>query len=201
MNIDQLIEEIEVYVDNCKSAGMLGGGSMIKLNREERLAMLEELRTQLPKELSESRQVLKTRESIIADARSKADRIVQDAAAEAGIMIDDNEIVNLANMRAEEIIKNAQDEADDIMAKARESARALQTGALEYTQSMMGGLEYMYSNMVEQEKQYFNSVIAKLQEEHKQILEDKHEIDLQLGYGTRTARSKEDFEKKEEEEQ
>ena len=81
MNIDQLIEEIEVYVDNCKSAGMLGGGSMIKLNREELQAMLEELRTQLPRELAESRQILKTRESIIADAKSKADRIVQDAAA------------------------------------------------------------------------------------------------------------------------
>ena len=143
MNIDQLIEEIEVYVDNCKSAGMLGGGSMIKLNREELQAMLEELRTQLPRELAESRQILKTRESIIADARSKADRIVQDAAAEAGVMIDDNEIVALANMRADEIVKNAQAQADEIMTKARESARALQTGALEYTQSMMSGLEYM----------------------------------------------------------
>ena len=43
MNIDQLIEEIEVYVDNCKSAGMLGGGSMIKLNREESSRHLKEL--------------------------------------------------------------------------------------------------------------------------------------------------------------
>ena len=181
MNIDQLIDEIEVYIDNCKTTGVLSGGSMIKVNREELLAMLDELRTQLPRELAESRQIIQTRESIIADARAKAERIVQDAAKEAGVMIDDNEIVALANMRAEELVSNAETEAGDIISHARETSRTLQTGALQYTQNMLSGLEYMYNSIIEQEKQYFDSVLAKLKEEHKQILEDKHEIDLQLG--------------------
>ncbi len=198
MNIDQLIEEIEVYVDNRKSTGMLSGGSMIKINREEMLAMLDELRTQLPGELAESRQVVKTRDSIIADARAKADRIVQDAAAEAGVMIDDNEIVALAKMRADELVQQAEAQAEEILSQARENARALQTGALQYTQNMLSGLEYMYSNIVEQEKQYFDSVVAKLKDEHRQIVEDKREIDMQLGYGTKGARSREDFERREE---
>ena len=38
-----------------------------------------------------------------------------------------------------------------------------------------------------------------LKEEKEQIMEDKKEIDLQLGNGMKTSRSKEDFEKKEEE--
>lgn len=198
MNVEQLIDEMEVYIDNCKSAGMLGGGSTIKVNREELMAMLDELRTQLPRELSESKQVITTRESIIADAKAKADRIVQDAAREAGVMIDDNEIVNLANMRADEIISDAKAQAADILSKAKETARTLQNGALEYTQSMMSGLEYLYSGMIDQEKQFFDSVLSKLKEDHKQIVEDKREIDMQLGYGTKTARRKEDFEKKEE---
>ena len=74
----------------------------------------------------------------------------------------------------------------------------MQTGALQYTQNMLGGLEYMYSSIIDQEKQYFDSVISKLREEHRQIMEDKQEIDLQLGSGMRSARSKEDFEKKDE---
>ncbi len=198
MNIDQLIEEIEVYVDNCKTTGVLSGGSMIKVNREELLAMLDELKAQLPRELSESRQVLRTRDSIIADARAKADRIVQDAAKEAGVMIDDNEIVALANMRAEEIVSDAEKRADEVFGRARESARSLQTGALQYTQKMLGGLEYMYSTMIEDERKYFDSVLSKLREEHRQIVEDKQEIDLQLGHGARTARSREDLDKKDE---
>jgi F0F1-type ATP synthase membrane subunit b/b' len=200
MNVEQLIEEIEVYVDNCKSTGVLGGGSMIKVNREELMAMLEELRDQLPRELGESRQVLATRESILADARAKGERMVQDAAKEAGILIDENEIVNLAKMRAAEIIDDTNAEADQILANARETAKSLQQGALEYTQSMMAGMESLYSTMIEQEKQYFDAVISKLKDDHKQIVENKREIDLQLGYN-KTSRRKEDFESREEEEE
>lgn len=197
MNVDQLIEEIEVYIDTCKTTGVLSGGSMIKVNREELLAMMDELRAQLPRELAESRQIIETRESIIADARAKAERIVQDAAKEAGVMIDDNEIVALANMRAEELVSNAETKAGDIVSHARETSRTLQTGALQYTQNVLSGLENMYSSIIDQEKKYFDSVITKLRDEYRQIQEDKHEIDLQLGNGARSARSKEDFEKKE----
>ena len=193
MSIEELIEEIEVYVDNCKTAGVLSSGSMIKINREELLAMLDEVRTRLPKELAESRQ-----ESIIADAKARAERIVKDAAKEAGVMIDDNEIVALANMRADSIVKDAQKAADELNGKARETAREVQTGALQYTQNMLEGLEYMYSTIIKEEKEYFNSVLEKLKSEHKQIVADKQEIDLQLGAGIRTGRRKEDFEKKEE---
>ena len=170
MSIEELIEEIEVYVDNCKTAGVLSSGSMIKINREELLAMLDEVRTRLPKELAESRQIIKSKESIIADAKARAERIVKDA----------------------------QKAADELNGKARETAREIQTGALQYTQNMLEGLEYMYSTIIKEEKEYFNSVLEKLKSEHKQIVADKQEIDLQLGAGIRTGRRKEDFEKKEE---
>ena len=170
MSIEELIEEIEVYVDNCKTAGVLSSGSMIKINREELLAMLDEVRTRLPKELAESRQIIKSKESIIADAKARAERIVKDA----------------------------QKTADELNGKARETAREVQTGALQYTQNMLEGLEYMYSTIIKEEKEYFNSVLEKLKSEHKQIVADKQEIDLQLGAGIRTGRRKEDFEKKEE---
>ena len=179
MSIEELIEEIEVYVDNCKTAGVLSSGSMIKINREELLAMLDEVRTRLPKELAESRQIIKSKESIIADAKAR-------------------EIVALANMRADSIVKDAQKAADELNGKARETAREVQTGALQYTQNMLEGLEYMYSTIIKEEKEYFNSVLEKLKSEHKQIVADKQEIDLQLGAGIRTGRRKEDFEKKEE---
>ena len=128
MSIEELIEEIEVYVDNCKTAGVLSSGSMIKINREELLAMLDEVRTRLPKELAESRQIIKSKESIIADAKARAERIVKDAAKEAGVMIDDNEIVALANMRAESFEKDQQKDADDINEKAKENEEKGVTG-------------------------------------------------------------------------
>lgn len=194
MDSAKLLEEIEIYIDNCKTAGVLSSGNMIKVNREELIAMLEEVRMRLPKEIAESKRIVKTKDSIIADARAKAQRIMQDAAKEAGVMIDDQEIVSMANMRADSIVSEAQKEADELNGRARE----VQTGALKYTQNMLEGLEYMYSTIIKEEKEYFNSVLEKLKEGHKQIVADKQEIDMQLNAGIRTGRRKEDFEKKEE---
>ena len=44
MDSAKLLEEIEIYIDNCKTAGVLSSGNMIKVNREELIAMLEEVR-------------------------------------------------------------------------------------------------------------------------------------------------------------
>ena len=30
----KLLEEIEIYIDNCKTAGVLSSGNMIKVNRQ-----------------------------------------------------------------------------------------------------------------------------------------------------------------------
>ncbi len=54
----------------------------------------------------------------------------------------------------------------------------------------------MYSTIIKEEKEYFNSVLEKLKEGHKQIVADKQEIDMQLNAGIRTGRRKEDFERK-----
>ena len=86
MDSAKLLEEIEIYIDNCKTAGVLSSGNMIKVNREELIAMLEEVRMRLPKEIAESKRIVKTKDRIIADARAKGHRIMQDAAKEAGVI-------------------------------------------------------------------------------------------------------------------
>ena len=198
MDSVKLLEQIEIYIDNCKTAGVLSSGSMIKVNREELLSMLEEVRNLLPKEIAESKRIVRNQDKIIADAKSRAERIMQNAAKEAGGMIDDQEIVSMANMRAEDILSKARKEADELSSNAHETAREVQFGALKYTQNMLEGLEYMYGTIIKEEKEYFNSVLEKLRKEQKQIVADKQEIDMQLNAGMRTGRTKEDFEKKEE---
>ncbi len=199
MTVDQLIYEIEVYIDNCHTTGMLGGGNTIKVNREEILAMIDELKAQLPKEINEGRDIVRTQEMRIAKAKADAERIMSDAANQAAKLIDENEIVQMANMRAQHILEEAEAEAMAIVKEAKENSYNIQTGALQYTQNVLEGLETMYSSMVAQETDYFNAVLDKLKDDHKQIMDDKREIDIQLGNGFRSSRSKEDFEKKEEE--
>ncbi len=198
MTVDQLIYEIEVYIDNCHTTGMLGGGNTIKVNREEILAMIDELKAQLPKEINEGKDIVRTQEMRIAKAKADAERIMSDAANQAAQLIDESEIVKMANMRAQQILDEAEENAMAIVQEAKENSYNIQTGALQYTQNVLEGLEGMYSSMVKQETDYFNAVLEKLKDDHKQIMEDKREIDIQLGNGFKATRSKEDFEKKDE---
>ena len=198
MDSAKLLEEIEIYIDNCKTAGVLSSGNMIKVNREELIAMLEEVRMRLPKEIAESKRIVKTQGQHYCRCKSKRTANHAGCGKRSRVMIDDQEIVSMANMRADSIVSEAQKEADELNGRAREAAREVQTGALKYTQNMLEGLEYMYSTIIKEEKEYFNSVLEKLKEGHKQIVADKQEIDMQLNAGIRTGRRKEDFEKKEE---
>ena len=118
MTVEQLIEEIEVYIDNCRASGVLGGGGMIKVNREELLAMIDELKVQLPREINESKEIVRTQDARVAKADAEAERIINNAAKEAEKLIDENEIVTMANMRARQIIDEANEEADMIVSRA-----------------------------------------------------------------------------------
>ena len=196
MSVEQLIEEIRVYIETAHTSGF--GGNTIKLNRDELLVMIDELKIQLPRELNQSKEIIRNEESHIANAKAEAERILNQAAAEAEQMIDEDEIVNMAYMRAQEIVDEANEEADEILRQAQENSYNIQSGALQYTQGVLGGLEEMFQAMVEQETGYFNAVLDKLKDDHKQILDDKKQIDIQLNAGMRSGRSKEDFENKEE---
>lgn len=180
MSIEQLIEEIQVYIDNSKPAGMLSGGNMVKVNRDEVISMLDEIKMHIPDAILDSQKIIEDRDSIIAEAKVKANAIIEEAAQEAQKMIDENEIVALSKMRAQEIDADAENQAKQKIKEAKEKAQTVQIGALQYTQSVLAGLEDLYSNMIEQEKNYFSSVIAKLDDEYKMVQENKYEIDIQL---------------------
>lgn len=198
MSVEQLIDEIQVYIDGAKTAGF-GGSGMIKINREEILAMFDELKLMLPNEINQSKEIVKNQEARVARAEAEAERIINNAAAEAEQMINEDELVVMANMRAQQIIDEANDDADEIIRNARDSAYEIQSGALAYAQNILSGLEEMYSSMVEQESSFFSAVLDKLKEDYRQVIEDKHDLDSQMNSGMKAIRSREDFERQEEE--
>ena len=70
--IEQLIDEIEEYIDGCKFQA-LSGGSKIIVEKETIDDLLRELRMKTPEEIKIYQKVIKNREQILNDARSQAD--------------------------------------------------------------------------------------------------------------------------------
>ena len=70
--IEQIIEEIEDYIDSCKGP-LFGGGDKIVVDRERMEELLRELRMKTPEEIKRYQKILANKDAILADAQQKAE--------------------------------------------------------------------------------------------------------------------------------
>ena len=72
--IEQIIEEIEEYIDGCKYQAL--SSSKIIVNKDELEELLNELRSKTPEEIKRYQKIISNKEAILADAQAKADAII-----------------------------------------------------------------------------------------------------------------------------
>ena len=114
--VESMIEEIKVYIENCKPMPL--SQTKISVQKPELLSMLDELELKLPGEIERCKKIMRNKEMILADARTRSDAIITESVNEANRMIEQNEITRLANIRADEILENARNQAQQIVANA-----------------------------------------------------------------------------------
>ena len=91
--IEQIIEEIEEYVDSCKFQPL--SSTKIVVNKEELEELLRELRMKTPDEIKRYQKIISNKDAILADAQS-------------------NELLENTNQQAQEIMDNATTDANNI---------------------------------------------------------------------------------------
>ena len=72
--IEQLIDEIEEYIDGCKYQPL--SNSKIIVNKEEIDELLRELRMKTPDEIKRYQKIISNKEAILNDARVKAQALI-----------------------------------------------------------------------------------------------------------------------------
>lgn len=77
--IEQIIEEIEEYVESCKYQPL--STTKIVVNKEELEELLRELRLKTPDEIKRYQKIISNKDAILADAQNKADAIIAEAQA------------------------------------------------------------------------------------------------------------------------
>ena len=78
--IEQIIEDIEEYVDSCKFQPL--SSTKIVVNKEELEELLRELRMKTPDEIKRYQKIISNKDAILADAQAKADALIADAQAQ-----------------------------------------------------------------------------------------------------------------------
>lgn len=137
--IEQLIGEIEEYIDSCKFQPL--STSKIIVNKDQMDELLRELRMKTPDEIKRYQKIISNKEAILNDARSKAEALIKDATVQTTELINEHEIMQQAYAQANEVVRAAATQAQEILNNATIEANGVRTSAMQYLDEMLSNLE------------------------------------------------------------
>ena len=158
--IEQLIDEIETYIDNCKSSPL--SKSNIIVNKEEIDELLRELRSKTPEEIKRYQKIISNKEAILNDARSKAQALIDEATVHTNELINEHEIMQQAYAQANDVMTQAAKQAQDILDRATEEANQMRSAAVQYTDSLLGDIDSILNQAIETTNSHNESIITAL---------------------------------------
>lgn len=158
--IEQIIEEIEEYVDSCKFQPL--STTKIVVNKEEIEELLRELRLKTPDEIKRYQKIISNKDAILEDAQNKADAIVADAQAKAAELVQQHEIMQKAYMQANETINAANKQAQEIMDNAQQESNAIRLSAITYTDEMLASIQSVVDTTLNDAGEKYRSFIDNL---------------------------------------
>ena len=89
--IEQLIDEIEEYIDSCKYQAL--SNTKIIVNKEEIDELLRELRMKTPDEIKRYQKIISNKEAILNDAKEKAQALINAATVQTNELINEHELM------------------------------------------------------------------------------------------------------------
>jgi hypothetical protein len=134
--LNDLIDEMMVAIQEAKALPLSGA---VRVEREEFLAMLEQLKASLPEELRAARWMVREREAFIARTNEKAKAAMDRASLRA------KELVSESN-----IIAEAVEEANVLTRRAEGEARRIRLEAEDMAEDRLEQLEVLFSNLLKQ---------------------------------------------------
>lgn len=111
-SIEEILEMMDEALDKAVAVPFSGKKSLIDVEKMHELVY--EIRSNMPKEIEQARNLVSDRKLIISEARSDADAIVKKAEDRARVLVSQQEITRLAQARAEEIMINAQQKSKEL---------------------------------------------------------------------------------------
>ena len=162
--IEQLIDEIEEYVEGCKPAPF--SQSKIIVQKEQLYELLTELRLKTPDEIKRYQKIIAQKDKIISDAQAQAEQMIEETTNYANALVEEHEIMLKAYEKAEQTINAANAQAEEIVAAANQNAEEMRMSALSYTQSLIVNIQDVVQRSLD---------IAKTNSENLNILVSNNE--------------------------
>lgn len=159
--VDEMIDQIEIFIDNCKYQAL--SQTKIIVHKDELVSMIEELKLKFPSEIERCKKIMRNKEAILADARTRSDAIISESVNEANRLVDQHQITELANIRANEILEMARNQAQQIVDQASEEATEIRLGAMYYTKDKLTEMRDIFNKIHDMEKENYRTLIESLE--------------------------------------
>lgn len=159
--IEEIINEIEDYIDNCKPSAF--SAKNITVNKDEIDSLIAELKTRTPEEIRQYQKIISSREAILADAKQRADQIVNMAQIKTTELVSEHQIMQQAYAQANEVIMLATKTAQDKIDKATEEANGIRLAAISYTDEILANIQSILSGAISTTKSYNNNFLNSMQ--------------------------------------
>ncbi|MBD5461186.1 MAG: vacuolar family H+-ATPase subunit H [Lachnospiraceae bacterium] len=185
--IEQLIDEIEAYIDSCKYQPL--SSTKIIVNKETIDELLRELRMKTPDEIKRYQKVISNKEAILNDARAKAEALINEATAHTNQLINEHEIMQQAYAQANEIVTMATRQGQELLDNAIREANNVRMAAMQYMDDMLANLENIiaassqtasanYDSLLNSMNHYLGIIQSNRLELHPVEDEDLEAVDL-----------------------
>ena len=158
--IEQIIEELENYIDGCKYAKF--SNDNIIVNKDEIDSLINELRSKTPEEIRRYQKIISNQEAIMADAKAKAEAIINEAHIQTNELVSEHQIMQQAYAQANEIVELATKQAQDILDNATMEANAVKAAAIQYTDDILANLENIVNHTISQSTNDYTNLINNL---------------------------------------
>ncbi len=172
--IEQMISEIEEYIDNCKFQSF--SSTKIVVHKDELEELLAELRMSTPDEIKKYQKIVANTDAILEDANRKADEIIARANQMTEELISEHEIMQQAYSQANEIIDNATVQAKEILDNATMDANEIRMGAIAYTDTILHDIEKILSYSMENFDSRYNSLRKSLADSLDIVVANRNEL-------------------------
>lgn len=163
--IEQIITEIEEYIDSCKFQPL--STTKLVVNKDTMEELLSELRLKIPEEIKKYQKIINNREMILSDAKQKAEAMIAEATAQTNELVSEHEIMQQAYIQANDIVQQATNQAQMIIDNATNDANNIRMGAMQYTDDILANLEniisYSAKNAAEKHEAYLRALNTSLE--------------------------------------
>ncbi|MBQ3889163.1 MAG: hypothetical protein II738_05395 [Clostridia bacterium] len=145
MSIETILNDIDQIIEEAKSVPF---SSKRMVDAEEISQMIEEIRLNMPVEITQAKKIAQERRDILNEAEANAEEIIAKARERANLMIEEHQITKEARENAMNIMQQANNEASATLNKAKAEAREVTEKAETWSNDIRANASNYVENII-----------------------------------------------------